>query len=246
MLLPLARSHSCSGRRRTGDCVGDEAQVRDRPVLAGQEQAPASASSGSVRRAEAAGAREVMRTEMSAVDTRRRLCSPIRDAAHALYENRVQGPVRPACQDDRRDSSQDALCFQRRIRRGLLPISRRASEPVAKSGVDAVRFEGTRWIWDAIQENLRTSAKQSTRTTTPRTRPTLPHPTSPPSLDLGTEPELYTTLAKVENRSRHVVVPALVLEHGIAMGEAKHLSDALCVEQVLSGDSRRHLLILHP
>jgi hypothetical protein len=103
-----------------------------------------------------------------------------------------------------------------------------------------VRFDGTRWIWNAIQENLRTSARQSTRTTTPRTRPTLPHPTSPPSLDLGTEPELYTTLAKVENRSRHVVVPALVLEHGVAMGEAKHLSDALCVEQVLSGDSRRH------
>jgi hypothetical protein len=50
-----------------------------------------------------------------------------------------------------------------------------------------------------------------------------------PSLDLGTQPELDTALAEVENRLRHVAVPLLILEHRVAVGQAENLRNSLRV-----------------
>jgi hypothetical protein len=61
-----------------------------------------------------------------------------------------------------------------------------------------------------------------------------------PSLDLGTEPELDASLTQVDDRLWHVVVPALVLKHGVAVGESEDVSDALCVEKILGSDAWRH------
>jgi hypothetical protein len=41
-----------------------------------------------------------------------------------------------------------------------------------------------------------------------------------PALDIGSEPELDATLAEVEHRLRHVAVPLLILQHGVAVSEA--------------------------
>lgn len=62
----------------------------------------------------------------------------------------------------------------------------------------------------------------------------------PPPFNLGAEPELHAAVAKVQDRSRHVVISALVLEYRVAMGEAEYTGDALGVKQVLRGDSGRH------
>jgi hypothetical protein len=60
---------------------------------------------------------------------------------------------------------------------------------------------------------------------------------SGPSLDLRPKPELHTPLAEVEHGPRHVAVPLLVLEHGVAVGEAKDLGDTLRVDQVVGIDA---------
>jgi hypothetical protein len=89
-----------------------------------------------------------------------------------------------------------------------------------------VQFERTRWSWKIIQENLRSEREQSARTTNGSDASDPLPPDEPTIARLGIEPELYATLAKVENRSRHVVVPALVLEHRVAMGRAEHVGYA--------------------
>lgn len=57
-----------------------------------------------------------------------------------------------------------------------------------------------------------------------------------PFEDLGAKPEFDAALTKVEHRSRHVAVALLVLEHGVAMGEAQKLCYALRVDQVIRFD----------
>ena len=61
-----------------------------------------------------------------------------------------------------------------------------------------------------------------------------------PSLDLGPQPELYTTGSKVEHGLRHVGVAPLVLGDGIPVGKAEDFGNALCVDQVLGGDLWAH------
>ena len=58
-----------------------------------------------------------------------------------LSAGRVQGLVRPVTSHERCRCSHDASAAPASPPAGLLPISRRASKPVAKSGVDAVRVE---------------------------------------------------------------------------------------------------------
>jgi hypothetical protein len=65
-----------------------------------------------------------------------------------------------------------------------------------------------------------------------------------PALDFGSEPELYSTLSEVEHRHRHVVIPLLILQDGISVGEAQDLSDALRIEEIVSLDSD-HQASLH-
>ena len=57
-----------------------------------------------------------------------------------------------------------------------------------------------------------------------------------PSLDLGTQPELDAALSEIENRSRHIAVPLLVLEHRVAIGQTEDLGNALRVDQVTGVD----------
>lgn len=61
-----------------------------------------------------------------------------------------------------------------------------------------------------------------------------------PAFDLWTKPELDATLPKVNYRLGHIVVPTLILEHGVAMGEAEDIGDALRIEEVFGCDSRGH------
>jgi hypothetical protein len=61
-----------------------------------------------------------------------------------------------------------------------------------------------------------------------------------PPLDLGSEPELDTTLAEVDDRSRHVFVSLLILADGIAVGEFEDVGDALSVEEMLCLDFGGH------
>jgi len=84
------------------------------------------------------------------------------------------------------------------------------------------------------------SPRQSARTTTTRTRPATLHLTRPPLRNVGTQPELHATLAEVEYRSWHVVVAALVLEHGVAMREAEQVGDALSIQKILCMDLWSH------
>jgi hypothetical protein len=62
-----------------------------------------------------------------------------------------------------------------------------------------------------------------------------------PSLDLGSQPELYATRAEVKYGLRHVCVPPLILRDGVSMSKAEDLSNALRVEKVLGVDLWRHL-----
>jgi hypothetical protein len=50
-----------------------------------------------------------------------------------------------------------------------------------------------------------------------------------PSLDLRTKPELHAPLAEIDRGRWHVLVLPLVLEHGVPVGEAQDVGDALGV-----------------
>jgi hypothetical protein len=67
-----------------------------------------------------------------------------------------------------------------------------------------------------------------------------------PPLDLGTQPEARTTRTKIEYRSRHVRVSALVLAHGVAVRQAKDPSDLVGVDELVDCDSPGHEASLHP
>jgi hypothetical protein len=56
-----------------------------------------------------------------------------------------------------------------------------------------------------------------------------------PALDLGAKPELDTAVAEVNDRARHIVVPALVETHAVAMREPERIRDSLRVHQVFRG-----------
>lgn len=53
-----------------------------------------------------------------------------------------------------------------------------------------------------------------------------------PAFDLWPKPELDASFPQVNYRLGHVVVPTLVLEYGVAMGEAEGIGDALRIEEV--------------
>ena len=67
-----------------------------------------------------------------------------------------------------------------------------------------------------------------------------------PTLNLGTQPELYPSAGKVDYWTRHVVVAGLVLAHCVAVRETEDLGDGLGVDEVVDVDFSSHAPTLHP
>ena len=65
------------------------------------------------------------------------------------------------------------------------------------------------------------------------TRPALGLLARVPLLDLGPEPQLDSTLTKVEYGSRHVFVAVLVDADGVVVGKAEQFGDAVGVEEIV-------------
>ena len=66
-----------------------------------------------------------------------------------------------------------------------------------------------------------------------------------PSLDLRSEPEAWSTTAKVKDRTRHVRVPVEILAHRVAVGEPKDPSDVVRVDEIIDEHAARHESSLH-
>jgi len=66
-----------------------------------------------------------------------------------------------------------------------------------------------------------------------------------PALDLRSEPETWSTTAKVEDWTRHVRVPVEILAHGVAMREPEDPSDVVCVDEVVDKHAAGHVSSLH-
>jgi hypothetical protein len=66
-----------------------------------------------------------------------------------------------------------------------------------------------------------------------------------PPLDLGAEPEPWTTRTEIEDRPWHVRPPALVLADGVSMGEAQDPGDIVGVDELIKQDSSSHIASLH-
>jgi len=61
-----------------------------------------------------------------------------------------------------------------------------------------------------------------------------------PAFDFRTQPELHPSIAEVDDRTRHVVVPALVEANAVAMRQPEDVGDHLSVDEVLGADARTH------
>jgi hypothetical protein len=57
---------------------------------------------------------------------------------------------------------------------------------------------------------------------------------------LRTEPELDSALAEIDYRLRHILVFALVLKDGVAVGEVEDVGHSLRIEEVFRSDSGGH------
>jgi len=67
-----------------------------------------------------------------------------------------------------------------------------------------------------------------------------------PSLDLRPQPEAWAAGAKVEDRSWHVWIPALVLTDGVAVAEPEDPGNVVSVDEVVEQDSPQHMASLRP
>jgi hypothetical protein len=56
-----------------------------------------------------------------------------------------------------------------------------------------------------------------------------------PALDLRAKPELDSAVAEVNDRTRHVVIPALVETDAVAVRKPERIRDSLSVDQVFRG-----------
>jgi hypothetical protein len=61
-----------------------------------------------------------------------------------------------------------------------------------------------------------------------------------PSFNLGTQPELDSTIAELAYRPRHVVVPVLVHAYRVAVGKTEELGYPVRVEQVVHVNLSAH------
>lgn len=137
--------------------------------------------------------------------------------------------------------SRRAVALQAAPAAGLLPLRRRPSSP-HRSGSRGWADRGIAHTSNPLSR----IAKQPGRleaglgaAATP-TRATAVGLCHRPVFDLWAEPELHAPFAKVHDRTRHVVISALIKADAVAMGEAQDLSDNLSVDQVLCCDLRCH------
>ena len=56
-----------------------------------------------------------------------------------------------------------------------------------------------------------------------------------PALDLGTQPELDSSVAEVDDRAWHIVISTLIQANAVAMRKAERISNSLRVHQVFRG-----------
>jgi hypothetical protein len=64
--------------------------------------------------------------------------------------------------------------------------------------------------------------------------------TSRPALDFGAKPKHGASTAEIEHRSRHVLVPGLILANAVSVSQPQYLSDVLSIDEVVNQDSTRH------
>jgi hypothetical protein len=148
-----------------------------------------------------------------------------------LSAGRAQGLVRPVTSHERDGCSHDVGVVPASPPARVLPISRRASEPVAKSGVDALRVERISLDFRDHPWTISTrSPSGSTRATTTRTHPRLRSLRCGPALDLGPKPELDPALPEIEYGLRHIVIALLVLVDGVPVREAEDVGHTLSVD----------------
>jgi hypothetical protein len=65
---------------------------------------------------------------------------------------------------------------------------------------------------------------------------------SPPSLDIGPQPEFDPTRPEIDDRARHVLVPSLIQIDAVAVGELENLCDALRIDEVVGIDLPSHTI----
>ncbi len=61
-----------------------------------------------------------------------------------------------------------------------------------------------------------------------------------PSLDLGSQPQAWTTTTEIEYGARHVGIPMHVLTDGIAMSEPQDPGNVVRVDQIIDEHSSGH------
>jgi hypothetical protein len=66
-----------------------------------------------------------------------------------------------------------------------------------------------------------------------------------PPLDLGSQPEAWSTTAEIDDRARHVRVPVQILAHGIPVTEPKDPSNVVRVDQIIDEYAACHEISLH-
>jgi hypothetical protein len=66
-----------------------------------------------------------------------------------------------------------------------------------------------------------------------------------PVLDLRPQPEAGAARAEIEHWPWHVFEPALVLAHGVPVGQAEDASDVVGVDELINDDSSSHTPSLH-
>jgi hypothetical protein len=61
-----------------------------------------------------------------------------------------------------------------------------------------------------------------------------------PAFDVGLEPDLDPSVAKIEDRPWHVRISVLVDAHGVAVGKPKSIGYAVGIDEIVDVDSLTH------
>lgn len=138
--------------------------------------------------------------------------------------------------------SRGAVALRTAPAAGVLPLRRRPSRPSPQRESRLGRPGDRSYINPPFSNGraARQPAGSRLGATAAPTRATAVGLCHRPLFDLWPEPELHAPFAKVQDRTRHVLISALVKADTVAMGEAQDLSDNLSVDQVLCSDLRCH------
>jgi hypothetical protein len=152
------------------------------------------------------------------------------------------------CQVDGRNGSHDVLVLQGSPPAGVLPIWRRPSATVTKSGVDDPRVERNRTIkrkpqGPTFRAALRPSPSMSGAPF--RSRAAQFDLAGVPPLDLRSQPQARPASTEIEDGTGHVGVPVHILADGIAMSEPQDPGNVVRVDQIIDEHPPGHKQSLH-